>query len=94
MTCSNCNDLLDPLVGDGEQGVMVAECHQTAVGSSPDSGTWAQQTKDFVSGTRHKVSVFKVRERREPAYGHHAGLAIGFSSRVGSGTLEKLEVEL
>ena len=24
---------------------MVGECHQTAVGSSPDSGTWAQQTR-------------------------------------------------
>jgi len=45
MTCSNRNDLLDHLVSDGEQGVMVAECHQTAVGSSPDSGTWAQQTR-------------------------------------------------
>jgi hypothetical protein len=72
---------------------MVAECHQTAVGSSPDSGTWAQQTKDF-AGVGNPTQGQKVRERREPACGHHAGLAIGFSSRVGSGTLEKLEVEL
>jgi hypothetical protein len=82
---------------------MVAECHQTAIGSSP--GTWAQQAKDF-AGVGNPTQGQKVRERREPACGHHAGLAIGFSSRVhaglaigfssgvGSGTLEKLEVEL
>jgi len=72
---------------------MVGERHQTAVGSSADPGTWAQQTRreleiswlgpmkrslsrepyltlakrfSRVSGTRHKVSVFKVREKREP----------------------------
>jgi hypothetical protein len=70
---------------------MVGERHQTAVGSSADSGTWAQQTRreleiswlgpmkrslsrepyltlakrfSRVLGTRHKVSVFKVRETR------------------------------
>ena len=69
---------------------MVGERHQTAVGSSADSATWAQQTRrelemswlgpmkrsfsrepyltlgkrfSRVLGTRHKVSVFKVRER-------------------------------
>jgi hypothetical protein len=39
-----------------------------------------------VSGTRHKVSVFKVRERREPFWLELAAItlamAIGFSSRV------------
>ena len=72
---------------------MVGERHQTAVGSSADSGTWAQQTRreleiswlgpmkrslsrelyltlakrfSRVLGTQHEVSVFKVREKREP----------------------------
>ena len=79
MTCSNSNDLLDHLVGDGEQGLMVAECHQTAVGSSP--GTWAQQAKDF-AGVGNPTQGQKVRERREPACGHHAagrsGLVLAF----------------
>src|SRR6516164_1561179 len=74
---------------DRRDGVMVGERHQTAVGSSADSATWAQQTRreleiswlgpmkrsfsrepyltlgkrfSRVLGTRHKVSVFKVRE--------------------------------
>ena len=90
------------------------EGHQTAVGLSADSGTWAQQTgreleiswlgpmkrslsrelyltlaKRFsrVLGTRHKVSVFKVREKREP---------FGLSLRhvAGDGVVLALEVEI
>ena len=49
-----------------------------------------------VSGTRHKLSVFKVRERREPFGLRLAAItlamAIGFSSRVGSGILENQPV--
>ena len=45
-----------------------------------------------VSGTQHKVRVFKVWERREPIWLELAAItlamAIGFSSRVESGTLE------
>src|SRR5262245_33972098 len=48
-----------------------------------------------VSGTRHKVSVFKVRERREP-FGLSLAITLAIDrvwrSRVGSGTLENTPV--
>jgi hypothetical protein len=48
-----------------------------------------------VSGTRHKVSVFKVQEREPFGFEFLAivlAMAIGFCSRVGSGTLKNKPV--
>jgi hypothetical protein len=65
---------------------MVAECHQTAVGSSPDSGTWAQQTKDF-AGVGNPTQGQKVREREGSRL---AAITLAWRS----GLVLALEVEL
>jgi hypothetical protein len=66
---------------------MVAECHQTAVGSSPDYGTLAQLTKvSRVSGTRHKVGCSK--------FGRGGSWLAAITLAWRSGLVLALEVEL
>ena len=88
-----------PFLG-GLEDQAEQEMHVGAVGSAfrrgPLSrGPYLTLAKRFsrVSGTRHKVSVFKVRERRGAIWLELAAIALAMAirvwrSRVGSGTLK------